>query len=415
MNRILSRTAAALAICLALLLSACPALASSPSDEILNYEIRADVNEDATVDIHYHIEWKVLDSDELGPLSWVNIGVPNDHLVEVYDLSDNISDYELNRSNGFKLNIFFDDEYYEGEVVSFDFSARFDNMYEMNAVQDGQTLYYFTPGWFDDIAIDKLSIFWNSDKVESISAEALLIDNYYTWSTELAPGEKFSVKVSYPNDAFAFDEGKQFSTAQEDDIYYDDSYSGSYTSGIFGIISLIFPVVFFFSIFAVIKNLADKSFRSESGFASGKTETKLTHTKVVYFDSCPGCGAPRPEGKTVCPYCGRDLVKSEEIIKEEKVNAEDREALKYKKKGEYHYSSDPNTFVRVNVVHVPVIASRPSSGSHRGGCAHSSCACACASCACACACACAGGGRAGCSTKDFYDIKLKLKQIERKR
>ena len=35
-----------------------------------------------------------------------------------------------------------------------------------------------------------------------------------------------------------------------------------------------------------------------------------------------------------------------------------------------------------------------------GGCVRSSCACA--SCACACACACAGGGRAGCSKKDFY-------------
>ena len=38
--------------------------------------------------------------------------------------------------------------------------------------------------------------------------------------------------------------------------------------------------------------------------------------------------------------------------------------------------------------------------SRSGGCVRSSCACA--SCACACACACAGGGRAGCSKKDFY-------------
>lgn len=36
-------------------------------------------------------------------------------------------------------------------------------------------------------------------------------------------------------------------------------------------------------------------------------------------------------------------------------------------------------------------------GGHGGGCV---CACACAGCACACACA--GGGRAGCSAKDFY-------------
>ena len=33
------------------------------------------------------------------------------------------------------------------------------------------------------------------------------------------------------------------------------------------------------------------------------------------------------------------------------------------------------------------------------------------SCACACACACAGGGRAGCSKKDFYKTNLKSKYI----
>ena len=41
-----------------------------------------------------------------------------------------------------------------------------------------------------------------------------------------------------------------------------------------------------------------------------------------------------------------------------------------------------------------------SSGSHSGG-----------SCACACACACAGGGRAGCSMKDFYGTNLKSQDV----
>lgn len=35
------------------------------------------------------------------------------------------------------------------------------------------------------------------------------------------------------------------------------------------------------------------------------------------------------------------------------------------------------------------------------------------SCACACACACAGGGRAGCSKKDFYNKNLKISQIQK--
>lgn len=45
---------------------------------------------------------------------------------------------------------------------------------------------------------------------------------------------------------------------------------------------------------------------------------------------------------------------------------------------------------------------------------HSSCAssCACVS-SCACACACAGGGRAGCSRKDFYGTKLKVSSLNK--
>lgn len=45
---------------------------------------------------------------------------------------------------------------------------------------------------------------------------------------------------------------------------------------------------------------------------------------------------------------------------------------------------------------------------------HSSCArssCACVS-SCACACACAGGGRAGCTKKDFYHTNLKVEDLE---
>ena len=34
-------------------------------------------------------------------------------------------------------------------------------------------------------------------------------------------------------------------------------------------------------------------------------------------------------------------------------------------------------------------------------------------CACACACACAGGGRAGCSKKDFYGTKISTARVRK--
>ena len=40
--------------------------------------------------------------------------------------------------------------------------------------------------------------------------------------------------------------------------------------------------------------------------------------------------------------------------------------------------------------------------------------CACAGCACACACACAGGGRAGCSIKNFYGAGVPLHLLQKK-
>ena len=51
--------------------------------------------------------------------------------------------------------------------------------------------------------------------------------------------------------------------------------------------------------------------------------------------------------------------------------------------------------------------------SYYGGCVRSSCACA-SSCASSCACACAGSGRAGCSKKDFYGIKINMKKLQEK-
>jgi len=48
---------------------------------------------------------------------------------------------------------------------------------------------------------------------------------------------------------------------------------------------------------------------------------------------------------------------------------------------------------------------------HGGGVGGGHCACA-SSCACACACACAGGGRAGCSAKNFYRHSIETEKLK---
>lgn len=403
------------------------ALAYGPTDEILDYEITADVNEDdATVNLTYHIEWKVLDSDELGPLEWVSIGIPNSEVVEYDGLTDNIS--QIYPTGNF-MYVYFDRKYYEGETVSFDFKLKQDYMYSMNALTEGETVYYFTPGWFDEIDVDKIVIRWNNDKAVSWDGpvECLIKDGYNTWTTSMPAGDTVSVKISYPNDAFGFDASKDYT---ETDPYGDDDDIGFFGL-LLGLVLMVIGAALIIGVpVLVVAAIGGGIYAIGAGFSAAISKPKkstIKRTKIVYYSTCPGCGASRVEGKDTCEYCGHTMIKEEEVLTEEKISEADRPAMKFKSNGTFHYSDSPDTYVRVHVVPPPPPVHHHHSGgggkSHRGGsggghhssCAHSSCACACASCACACACACAGGGRAGCTTKDFYKTGLKLKQLAMKK
>ena len=371
------------------------AKAAGDLDEILDYTITVDLNPDGTLNMVYHIEWKVLDDDSEGPLTWVQIGVPNKHYSDYKALTDTIKSIKsYNDCGETKLRIDFDKMYYEGEVVTFEFSFTQDYMYQMNYLTEGETVYEFTPGWFNDLYVDKLTIRWNDDQAESWTPSCEVVDGYLCWTTELANGEKYTVSITYPNEAFSFDSTKTIERSVAED------------SGDGGWIAVIIVVVFFIGFFIFICVFAAVIYKVGACFGMN-TDKKITRTRVEYYPTCPGCGGPRTEGKDNCEYCGRSFIKSEEKIEEKDIPEEEKELRNHKTNGLYRYSSSPNTYVRVNVINVP----RPRSTSttrSSGGCAHSSCACA-----CACACACSGGGRAGCTTKDFYRTNLKLRHLQK--
>lgn len=386
------------------------ALAKGPLDEILEYNMTVDVNEDATLDITYDISWMVLDSSSEGPLEWVEIGIPNKHCLNYEALTDTISRMKLkNSGSSAYVQVYLDKKYYAGDVANFSFKITMSNMYKIDD-GDAYASYTFTPGWFDGITVDSMTIKWNNDKVEKWNPDCLVEDGYNVWSKKLNPGEKYTIVVQYPWDAYPFD---PFEEVESGDYNSEDmSFGESIISVIVGLICIgvfmIFPlgfVVLPFVLFGII-------YRKRKGFSSGTTK-KITRTKIEYYPSCPGCGGNREPGKETCLYCGKSMIKSKEVIKEEDVPKEDKEILSYVTDGEYRYTSNPNVFVRVHVVNVPVSRPASSGSSHRSSCAHSSCACAHSSCACACACA--GGGRAGCTTKDFYNTNLKLENLKYKK
>lgn len=413
MKRLLS---ALFAVVLAMALPLSSAWASGDLDEILDYRITVDVNDDATLDMVYHIDWKVLDSTTDGPLTWVRVGIPNKHYIEMKGLSDAIASMSYSSSGGSYARINLDRAYYAGEVVSLDFKIVQDYMYQVGRDNQGEAVFEFTPGWFDDIKVDNLEVRWNGDKAERIAPAAQQDGGYYVWNTALGKGQRYTVTVGYPDDAFAFDIQK---TIDGEDGQEDTGLSDDFWAVIGGLVVLGMMVFFAWAIISSVLNAIRsiaRAFDNSSGFT---TKKRITRTKVVYYPVCQGCGAARPEGKDTCEYCGRSFIQSEEIVELKDIPAEEKAIRRKDTDGEYAYSTQPNTFLRVHVVPIHVSTGGGGSSSGRGGGSSSRSSCACVSscacaCGCACACACAGGGRAGCTTKDFYNTNLKLSQLEAK-
>lgn len=380
-------------------------------DEIVDYKITADVLADASVDLTYDIKWKVLDSDSEGPLEWVQIGIPNSSCNYILPLSDNITNIHSKNSSGNYAVIYFDRKYYAGEVVDFSFKINQGYMYQVYP-EEKVAEYTFTPGWFDTAAVDNLEIRWNSDNAVKIEPASFNDNGYYLWQVSLSPGERFSVEIQYKDDAYAFD----LSEHKKDDDDWNFSEHSALANIFFVILCIIFCVIFIALCFApmlIPVAIVYAIYKGATGFSVSK-EKKITRTIVEYYSSCPNCGGSREEGKEKCSYCGSNMVKSKQEIKEEEIKEPDKKILDFTSAGEYRYSDNPNKYVRVHVVSVPhvvrsagSVSSNRSTTHHHSSCAHSSCACA-------CACACAGGGRAGCSTKDFYNTDFKLKYLKQK-
>lgn len=274
---------------------------AQPLDEILNYDLTVNMRADGTMDIKYSIRWKVLDDASEGPLEWVKIGCPNKHVDQITALSDNIKKIGyMSKDGGSYIKVTFDREYHAGEIIQFDYSIHQAYMYTIEK-DEHLCRYSFTPGWFEEIAVESITIRWNADNVIESNATASE-DGYLIWKDSLAMGERLNASVKYNLDVFDTDEDQQ------------------YTEGDNGIIKkiIIAMVVIFIIALIIFIICSDDDYDSGSGFYGGG------HTTYIH---------------------------------------------------------------------------------------HSSCVSSCVSCACACACA--GGGRAGCSMKDFYHTNLKTAKLEK--
>ncbi|MBR3157821.1 MAG: hypothetical protein IKF14_01835 [Atopobiaceae bacterium] len=430
--------AALLVLVLALVAPLSTAWAAGDLDEIVDYNISVTANSDATLSMTYHIEWKVLDSTSEGPLTWVRVGIPNEHYNKLEGLSRTVKSIRYDSSGGDYARIDLDKAYYAGDVVKFDFKLVQDYMYRVTGNPAEKATYEFTPGWFDDVKVDNLEVRWNARDVADVSPSARQDDGYYVWNTSLSKGERFTVSVTYPIDALAFDAGKSNASSgrKGSSVVFVAVLSIIGFAVIVAVIRsvmkkggstdvkgcmrvllivLLLPMmvslgpVGWVALYFILRKMGTDRYASGSGFVSS---AQVKRTKIVYCRHCTECGTPREGSQTVCSNCGHSLIWSETPVSEDEVPSELKDKVQ---DGEYAYGNVPDTYLVVRTIPAVVPAhvvhtttrhrsTRHRSSTHRSGSRSRSCACA-------CACACAGGGRAGCSTKDFYNTDLKLRQL----
>lgn len=183
-------------------------------DEIVNYIVTVDPRmSDGTLDITYEITWKVLNSTQEGPLTWVKIGTPNANFDTPKALSSNIK--SISKYEGPYVKIVFDKAYYAGDQLTFKYKIHQSYMYTL---KNGICEYSFTPAWFTDAKVDNLTIMWNENNVKNAN-RTLKEGNYLMWyRTNMAKGQKMTIKVEYDDSVFTkLDSNKQSKNAKSGD------------------------------------------------------------------------------------------------------------------------------------------------------------------------------------------------------
>ena len=180
-------------------------------DVINEYTITIEPRTDGTLDMTYHLEWKVLDSTTEGPLEWIKIGIPNGNVDNIKAISSNIKKISYYQDNGDFVRIDFKQSYEEDSTIDIEFKLHQSYMYTLN---EGSCKYSFTPGWFDEINVKKLTIRWKADKISKYTPKASATGGYYIWTkNNLLKGTTYTVNITYPSNAFNTTDTMQFSDA----------------------------------------------------------------------------------------------------------------------------------------------------------------------------------------------------------
>ena len=160
---------AMLAVLLLFVAAALPAHADDGDmDEITHYTVTVDTRADGSADITYELDWNVIGGSLDEPLTWVRIGLPNSHNDSLVNLTpDTVLNVSSVDDGGSFAKVDFINAYFPPDIaatigaqssVHFAFQVHQSHLFLLN--EDGNADYSFTPGWFDDLCVDELTIRW---------------------------------------------------------------------------------------------------------------------------------------------------------------------------------------------------------------------------------------------------------------
>ncbi len=321
-------------------------------DRILSYQVDVTPNvNDGSLAIRLSFRWKALEDLPAtnSQKGGVKIGIPNGSIRDMKALSDNIADIQNDNSYAY---VDFTQGYKAGQEFDFSFSWVQEYMYTLN---NGEVAYDYTPGWFDGILIDEMTLTWHDPAgVTGVASEGDTQNGeHILTASSMGYGDKLPLTVTYADWPTALDSQYSRENIPEDynngSYYEGDRSLGDTFATVIGFIIMIAIICFVVSVLTSIG-------RYVGGFG-----TRYVFVNGLWYPRGPG-GRPRPGsvGTKTRPRPPRSS-----------------------RKGGFGGGSRGGGF----------------GGGGFGGGSH--CACA-SSCACACACACAGGGRAGCSAKNLY-------------
>ena len=334
---------------------------------------------DGSLLITVKLEWTPL--EELPYGQELKIGVPNGSIRDVAALTDNIERLDFDNSY---MYVYLDRAYEANETFSFAYSWVQEYMYQLSTngvIEDYDNIHYdyvnydYTAGWFDEAKIGQMVLVWNdpegltgdfTEGTVSGADSVTMQDGMTINASNLGYGYKMNVQVRYTDWPTQLAEEYSADNAPgggwnggDDDYYdYDDDDDGNALIGLF-----VFLLILFVVIRIIVRFGGD-------GYAGG-FGTRYVFVNHLWYPAGPD-GRPRPGS----------------------VGTKTKPRPPRSGGGGFGGGSRGGGF---------------GGGGFSGG---SHCACA-SSCACACACACAGGGRAGCSAKNLYGVKLDEKLAEK--